>query len=179
MVRNRHRFLFLASVALNTAFVGVWLVHAIPAQWASEQSPSLSAGEGQIWCPLHQKLDVSEAQWRRIEPQLKQFRDFAETACSQVHALRLEMLDLIAGPTPDAAVIAAKQEEILAAQRKVQSLVIGQLLAEKQVLTAKQEAELFALLRARSGCDREGPLMISGPGRGGMGQVLRGDSGDK
>jgi len=179
MIRHSKRFLVLASVALNVAFVGVWLAHAIPAQKAQAPAEPLSAHGERIWCPLHQKLDVSDEQWQRIEPQLQAFREAAEVASGQVHALRQQMLDLIADPAPDPTAIAAKQEEILAGQRKVQSLVIGQLLAEKEVLTAEQEAELFAMIRDQSGCHRPGPLMMSGPSRGGIGRALRGVPSDE
>ena len=177
------RFLILASVALNVAFAGVWLAHAIPATIPAPGAPQDVSAPGteeeEIWCPLHRMLKVSDAQWQRIEPRLKEFRAAAEAACARVQSLRLEMLDLIEGPEPDAEAIAAKQDQILAGQRQVQSLVIRQLLAEKEVLTSDQEAELFALIRARSGCNRSGPLMMSGPGRGGMGRVLRGGGKDE
>jgi Spy/CpxP family protein refolding chaperone len=70
------------------------------------------------------------------------------------------MIDLIAAAQPDRQAIAAKQEEILAGQRKMQELVIGQLLAEKQVLTPQQQKELFDLLRQGSERSGLGPMMM-------------------
>jgi len=165
MWRSSKRFLIVGSVALNLAFVGVWLAHAIPAALDKEGAAASPKNKnmGRIWCPLHQQLNVSDEQWEQIEPRLKEFRESAQSACQHVNKLRLEMLELIAVPTPDREAIAAKQKEIQAGQRKMQGLVIGHLLAEKEILTPEQEERLFALIRERSG----------GPMRGGIGRVLR------
>jgi Spy/CpxP family protein refolding chaperone len=74
------------------------------------------------------------------------------------------MIDLIASTRPDRQAIAAKQDEILAGQRKMQELVIEQLLSEKQVLTPQQQKDLFDLLRQRGGCAGHGPMMMGMPG---------------
>jgi len=160
----------VASVALNVAFIGVWLGHAIPAGMGKEPAP---AKPGRIWGPLHAQLNVSAAQWEQIEPRLKAFRASAQAVCQQVSQLRLEMLELLAAPRADREAIAAKREEIQAGQGKMQELVIGQLLAEKEILTAEQQQRLFELIRQQSGCDRGGTLMMSGPSQGGIGRVLR------
>ena len=162
MWRSSKRFLIVASIALNLAFVGVWLAHAIPAGTGKEVA-SPPAASGRIWCPLHERLNVSDEQWAQIEPRLREFRQSAQSVCQHVSKLRMEMLELIAAPTPDLEAIAGKQEEIQAGQRKMQGLVIGHLLAEKEILTPEQEERLFALIRERSG----------GPMRGGIGRVLR------
>jgi Spy/CpxP family protein refolding chaperone len=173
MWHSSKRFLIVGSVALNLAFVGVWLAHAIPAVLDSEGAAAPPKTTGPIWCPLHRQLNVSSEQWEQIEPRLKEFRESAQSVCKHVNKLRREMLELIALPTPEREAIAAKQEEIRAGQRKMQGLVIDHLLAEKEILTAEQEERLFALIREHSGCDRGGPMMMPGPSHGGIGRVLR------
>jgi len=151
--------LVILSVALNVAFVCVWGAHVIReyghhGTWITDRN-----SEG-IWCPLHRQLRASEQQWKRIEPKLAEFRKSAQAVCQDVARKRGEMIDLIAATQPDHQAIAAKQEDILAGQRKMQELVIEQLLAEKQVLNAQQQNELFDLLRARSGCVGHRPMMM-------------------
>jgi Spy/CpxP family protein refolding chaperone len=173
MWRSGKRFLIVASVGLNLAFVGVWLSYAIPAGLGDEGMSSPPVKMGRIWCPLHEELNVSDEQWAKIEPRLMMFRQSADSICRHVGRLRLEMVDLIAAPTPDLEAIAAKQDEIQAGQRKMQELVIGHLLAEKEHLAPEQEVRLFMMIRKQSGCDRKGPLMMPGRPYGGVGQMFR------
>lgn len=173
MWRSGKQFLIVASVGLNLAFVGVWLSYAIPAGVGNEVASSPRAETGRIWCPLHEKLNVSDQQWAKIEPRLLEFRRSADSICRHVGRLRLEMVDLLAAPTPDRDAIAAKQDEIQAGQRRMQELVIGHLLAKKEILSFEQEGRLFMMIREQSGCDRKGPLMMSGRPGGGVGQMFR------
>ena len=147
--------LIVLSVGLNVAFVGVWAVRAV-----GRLRPTGHADDhGKIWCPLHRRLNVTEEQWRQIEPRLAAFRRDSQSRRQKISRLRGEMIDLIAADEPDRPAIAAKQEEIRAGQRQMQQLVIEHLLAEKQVLTAEQEKELFDLLRRRSACPGPGRMM--------------------
>ena len=173
MWRSSKRFLIVASIALNLAFIGAWLAHAIPAGVGDEILSSPPAKTGRIWCPLHERLNVSDEQWERIEPRLREFRQSARSVCQDVSTLRLELVELIAAPTPDLEAITSKQEEIQAGQQKMQGLVIGHLLAEKEILTPEQEQRLFTMIREQSGCDRGGPMMMSGRRPGGVGRMLR------
>ncbi|MBN1855246.1 MAG: periplasmic heavy metal sensor [Pirellulales bacterium] len=173
MSRTSKRFLIVASVALNLAFVGIWLAHAIAARLGEEPAPSPHATAGRIWCPLYEKLNVTDAQWNRIEPILREFRKSAQSVCQDMSKLRLEMVELIAAPTPNLEAIAAKQEEIQAGQRKMQGLVISHLLAEKEILTPEQQERLFTMIREQSGCNRKGPMIMSGRPHSGVGHMFR------
>lgn len=127
-----------------------------------------------VWCPLHRELDVTPEQWEKIEPRLREFRTSADAVCQQVRQLRAEMTDLLAAPETDLESLKAKQEGIFAGQRRMQGLVIEQLVNEKKVLTAEQQQRLFEMLRSRSGCRHGGPMLL--PGRsheGNIGQPLR------
>lgn len=145
--------LIVLSVALNAAFIGVWAFQAMRSHWPAAHVEE----KGEVWCPLHRQLNVTHEQWLQIEPRLAVFRRDSQALCKQINELRSQMIDLIAGGEPDRQAIAGKQEEIRAGQQRMQQLVIGQLLAEKEFLTVDQQKELFDMLRKRSGC--------AGPGR--------------
>jgi hypothetical protein len=81
-------------------------------------------------------LNVTHEQWRQVEPRLGVFRRDSQALCQQINTLRSQTIDLIAGSKPDQQAIAARQEEIRAGQQRMQQLVIGQLLAEKELLAA-------------------------------------------
>lgn len=180
MWKQAKPLLGIVSIALNVAFLGVWIAYAAAARIESRAglSPRSAGGpvsaEDPIWCPLHRELNVSVEQWKQIEPRLQAFRASADEVCRQIAGLRGEIIDELASPTSDLETIKAKQEEILAHQRKMQGLVIGQLTTEKEVLTAPQQQQLFQMLRGRTACERGGSRLSPGSGhRGGMGQVLR------
>jgi Spy/CpxP family protein refolding chaperone len=144
--------LIVLSVALNVAVVGVWAVYAIRGHWATQDRCGHGDGSGGAWCPLHRRLNVTDEQWQRLEPRIAQFRRDSQALCQEITRKRGELIDLVASPQADRQAIAARQEEILAGQRRMQQLVIEHLLAEKEVLTAEQQKDLFNLLRRRSGC---------------------------
>ncbi len=146
--------LIVLSVAMNIAFISVWAIHAARAHW-----PIGTADDKGIWCPLHRQLNVTDEQWQRIEPRIAEFRARTQTICADLNRLRNELIDQIASDNPDKNTIAAKQEEIRAGQQRMQELVVKHLLAEKQVLTAEQQKELFGLIRHRSACHGPGRMM--------------------
>jgi Spy/CpxP family protein refolding chaperone len=139
--------LIVLSVALNIAFIGVWAVHATWAHWCAD-----GTYHGEVWCPLHRRLKVTDEQWRQIEPRIAEFRRRSQAICAEMNRLRTELIDLIAADEPDRQAIAARQEQIRAGQQQMQELVVEHLLAEKEALTPQQQEELFNLLRRRSGC---------------------------
>ena len=157
--------LIVLSVALNLAFVGVWAVRAIAAhQWSRG---TCGPGEaGGMWCPLHRSLGVTQDQWQKVEPRLAEFQEKSQTLCQDVERMRTELIDLLASPQTDPAAVAAKQEEILNGQKRMQDLVVKQLLAEKEVLTQDQQKALFNMLLRRGGCGGHGmPMMGPASGR--------------
>ena len=166
--------LVLLSIALNIAFAGVWLAYAAVSRVESQEKRVEPGDSASVWCPLHRQLNVSTDQWKEIEPRLRAFRASAEEICGQISQLRRGIIDQLATPNPDLDAIKAKQGEILAGQRKMQGLVIDQLMSEKKVLMAEQQQRLFDMLRSGTACDRGGPMLVPGRGHeGGIGQVLR------
>ena len=152
--------LVVLSVALNVAVVGVWAAHAVRGHSSGQDRCVRDDGKEGVWCPLHRRLNVTDEQWQRLEPRFEQFRRDSEALCREVTRRRGALIDLVASPQSDRQAIAAKQEEILAGQHRIQQLVIDHLLAEKEVLTPHQQQELFDLLRRRSGCAGYRPMMM-------------------
>ena len=174
MWKQMKLLLVILSIALNLAFVGVWLTCAAASRMGSQEMRCEPGSSDTVWCPLHRELNVTAQQWQKIEPLLRQFRASADEICRQIGELRMEIIDQLAAPETNLAAVKAKQEEILAGQRRMQALVIEQLTSEKAVLTAEQQQRLFDMLRSRSGCDRGGPMLVPGRGHeGNNGQPLR------
>lgn len=148
--------LIFLSVALNLAFVVSWAAIALPSHLRARGQSGHDEG---VSCPLHQRLGATEAQWREIEPRVVKFQESARLACAEANRARGELIDLIAAPEPNREAIHAKQEEIVACQRRMQDLVVDHLLNEKGVLTQEQQGQLFRLLRQQSGCAGHGPIM--------------------
>ncbi len=139
--------LIVLSVAINIAFFSIWAVHAVrAAHWGDG-----SLRQGEVWCLLHRRLNVTDEQWRQIEPRLVDFQTDARSVRESVTRYREELLDLIAAAEPDPEALHAKQEEILAGQRRMQELLIEHLLSQKDILTPVQQCELFDMMRRRSG----------------------------
>ena len=92
------------------AFVAMWIAHAAPLERASGESHTPAAQEA-IWCPLHRALKVTEAQWKEIEPRLRDFQAAVGELCRQTDAIRSEVIDLIAADETDLNAILARQGE--------------------------------------------------------------------
>jgi len=150
--------LIVLSVAVNLAFIGVWASHAIVKHRQGRSACAAAAKSDGVWCPLHRRLNVNAEQWRQLEPHLVEFRRESQSICMEIDAKRREMIDLISSPQPDKEAIAARLEEILAAQRRVQHLVVERLLAEKEVLTPEQQKQVFDMLRRETGCTGHDPM---------------------
>ena len=175
MGKHAKVLLITLSVALNVAFVGVWLAHAMSSPSGIPPAYPGPDAHHPIWCPLHRELNVTLEQWQQIEPRLKEFRVTADSITAEVQGLRTEVVDLLARPHPDRQAVEAKQEEILTAQRRMQRLVAEHLLGEKEILTPDQQQQLFAIIRDRLGGNQAtGPLLVPGKAsEGGIGKILR------
>jgi len=142
--------ILISSLALNFAFVFSWAGYRFSQGFADDRGQVLPSDEkDEIWCPLHRSLNVSKEQWQRIEPRLLEFRNTSQSICEQVNQKRGEMIDILSSADPDHQAVADKQKEILAAQQKMQQLVIEHLLFEKSVLNTQQQEELFQLFRRK------------------------------
>lgn len=141
-------FIFVASLALNIAFVVSWAGYRFSQGFTDDKGQVLPSEEkGEIWCPLHRSLNVSKEQWQQLEPRLLEFRNESQGICEQVNQKRGEMIAILSSADPDRVVIGEKQKEIVAAQQKMQQLVIEHLLFEKSVLNSQQQEKFFQLFR--------------------------------
>ena len=170
MWKRTTSYLIVASVALNLAFVAMWIAYASPSQ-AHPKETGRRETRHAIWCPLHRELGVTAEQWAQIEPRLREFQAAVRELRQEVNAKRSEVIDLIAAEEPDRATIREKQDEILATKRSIQGLVAEHLLAEKRILTPDQQTKVFEMLRNRTSC-ADGPPMSGRPGAG-LGPVLQ------
>lgn len=147
MWNNLRQPLFALSLGLNLAFIAMWLVHTLSLS-APGDAGGLSPTEFDDSVPsvLHREIGVTEEQWRKIEPLLLDFREKAGKQRQEISALRGQLMDLLTMPDVDEAAIGKTQEEILAGQRRMQNLVIGHLLKEKEFLSPEQGKRLLQSL---------------------------------
>jgi len=150
--------LILVSVCLNVAFVAAWLAHHIPGRGGGCHAIRTE-------CPIHVQLGATEPQWREIATRLAVFRESSKPLCAEIQRNRLALLNLVAEPAPDRAAIRAKQEQILEGQRQMQEKAIANLIGLSATLTPEQRKRLFDLLRERSPCAGNGPMMMGMGGR--------------
>ena len=150
------------SVALNTAFGAMWAIHRLPSHLVCIGRKRDAHAKSCVSCPLHRELGTSEKQWQEIEPRLIKFKTDSQAICREISQLRKELIDLIAAPQTDLEAIRAKQDEILAGQRRMQELLISHLLAEKNVLTPKQQETLFGMIRKQGDCVGSSSIMSVG-----------------
>lgn len=146
-------FLILVSICLNVAFVAAWLAHRIPVRGCACHGIRTE-------CPMHVQLGATEPQWRDIDTRLAAFRESSKPLCAEIQRYRADLLNLVAEPTPDRAAIRAKQEQILKGQRQMQEKAIENLIGLSATLTPEQRKRLFDLLRERSQCAGNGPMMM-------------------
>lgn len=155
--------LIVLSAAMNVAFISAWIIYDAKMSRIADEPRCEDTR-----CSLHQYLNVTDEQWQRIEPRIAEFRRSAQTLCADIHRFHRELIDLIAADAPDQQAIDAKQKEICAGQQRMQQLVIEHLLAEKEVLTAEQEKELFDMFRQQCACGGLGRMMGLPGGESGL-----------
>jgi Spy/CpxP family protein refolding chaperone len=160
MVRKNAFLLMVLSVALNVGFTGIWAAQTVAGRWSAWEGRRQKSRDGAVWCPLYRSLNVTGEQWRQLEPRLNRFQQASRSLYEEIQRKRAELIDLVATVETDRETIAAKQEEIRAGQRRMQELVVDQLLAEKEVLTVEQQRTLFDMIRRHSGCI--GPARMRG-----------------
>ncbi len=147
------------SISLNMAFGAMWAVHRLSPRRTCTGRTVDSGATSCISCPLHRTLGTTEEQWQEIEPRLEEFKSSSRVVCQKIKHMREELIDLVAAPQTDIDAIRAKQDEILAGQRRMQDLLISHLLAEKEMLTPRQQETLFGMLRQYDDCAGSSPIM--------------------
>lgn len=159
MPRRLKLVLVIFSICLNLAFLGTWATRRLAGCLKREPAAARTGPASDVWCPLFQELNLNQDQRRRMEPCMRDFRTKSGELSRQIDQSRFGLIEAIAADQPDPARIEARQEEILAAQRKIQGLTISCLLEHKSVLTPAQRKAFFSLIR-RSCCG--GETMLGG-----------------
>jgi Spy/CpxP family protein refolding chaperone len=149
--------LFVLSVSLNTAFIAIWLMQALPSLGKVQQAAESGAGNNSGLAALHREIGVTPEQWGRIKPYVLNFQKETEAQLEIMGGLHDQLMALLAAPRLAEAAIRAKQEEILAGQRRMQDLVFQLLRREKEILTPEQQKDLLKAIHqsctvARPGC---------------------------
>lgn len=143
--------LIILSVSINVAFAGVWAVSVLPS-WLSEKTPgadgSLDASaSGAVSAPeekpFYRRLGVEGQQWQRLRRRHLNFRKKIHDLKEDMREKRRHLFQLLRAPEPDREAIEALQADIWEQQKRIQQLVIDQILEEKKVLTPEQERALF------------------------------------
>lgn len=160
--------LLALSLGLNLAFVTVWLIQPMSTPGAAKDL-SRTEQDSAIPSAIHHEIGVTEEQWRKIAPLIQEFREKAAAQRQRISDLRGQLMDLLAMPEVDEAVIREKQEEILAGQRHMQNLVIDHLLKERQVLSPEQTEKFMQSLCEQ--CRRNGDM----PSVHGHSRILMGE----
>ena len=157
--------LIALSLALNLAFAVTWGTYRFAAIASSRQPDENASGrQAGIWCPLHRELGLSPQQWEQIEPVLRALQEQGQALHRELSQERDQMIGLLAAAEVDWNAVRRRQETILEGHRRMQDMVLEQLVAEKEVLDDEQGAKLFGLLRQRAACAAGGPPMM-GAGR--------------
>ena len=128
----------LLSVALNLGVLGAVLLDRLGPGASATQAP-----------PLHRILALDEAQrarWEAVEaPFLQQF----EVAAVRLERHRHALVGALFAEAIDPLRIEAERAAIAELQQDQQRLIIEQLIAEREILDARQRQQLLGLLLAQ------------------------------
>lgn len=162
MKRKIAPVIFVFSLALNLAVLGVWGAQAI----RGEDEPGNEVlKDCSRECRLHEVIGTSAQERAALEPLLAEFRTQRCAICRRLDGSRVALIDAIAAPGPDMERIRRLQDEILEGQRAMQNLIVDQLLKEKQLLSSEQQKRLFGVFRQH--CGKVGPTGAAGNTRQG------------
>ena len=139
--------LVLLSVVLNSAFVAAWLSHRLPGENCASKLEA---------CCIFNTVQPTPEQREQMLPRLAEFRKRSQEQCQEINRLRRELIDLLEEARPEQQALARKQQEILEGQRKMQQMIVDELMEEKSILKPEQQKKLFELIRKRCGCGSSG-----------------------
>lgn len=169
MRRNLVLIILALSLALNTAFMITCAVRGGDVHGLDTGSGRPAVGDNkEIWSPPHRSLGVTEKQWQKIEPHMREFLRTMKRRHERISEMRREMLDVLFSPGVDREAMEEQQDEVLKAFRRTQNVVLDHVLTERQYLTDTQEEKLKRMLQRRMMDSRpcRPPGGKSGPGVG-------------
>lgn len=140
MNRTLLKWLLAASLALNLGIVAALA-------WQGVRGPDSMQATRPVDLPAYLNLsEQQQQQWQRIEAG---FLDDLSVNWRAIRSHREALIRYIFAPVPDRTAIDREQARIAALQDAQQRRVIAQLLAERDVLDARQRGALMALLLSR------------------------------
>ncbi|MBI3468571.1 MAG: periplasmic heavy metal sensor [Planctomycetes bacterium] len=195
--------IIILSIALNIPFIALWATRSVTArEHATQPAPSLSPSPAVSPSPspprssarppwpspsrpqspppsrggslnTFRSLGVSDEQLSEIEPRMARFHEAMGKVGREMAQHRQKFFELIAVSEPDLDAIQAEQAEVLEGHRRMQELVLENMLADKAVLTAEQQVKYFGQIRHYCGEAGRGSTMV-GPGtKGGPGPTRK------
>ena len=193
MWKRMKPLIFILSIALNIPFIALWATRSVTAREhatppATSPSPSVSPSPSAPRFPspprgtfpsrppsssaspsrggslnLFRSLGVSDEQLSEIEPRMARFHEAMGKVGREMAQHHQKLFELIAVSEPDLDAIQAEQAEIVEGHRRMQELVVENLLADKAVLTAEQQAKYYGQIRQVCGTTWRGSTK-GGPG---------------
>lgn len=160
---NLRALIFAFSLILNVVFIGIFAAHTIPIFSRDRKADELMK-------PPFLQLDLTAEQLARFKSDRDEFIGELHEMGQAVGKKQIELIDLLAAPTPDERAIKTKQEEIQRLQAATQDRVIVHWIQESSLLNPSQRTRFFQLVKARiessvqvyppfirsSGCCRQG-----------------------
>lgn len=167
------KLFIILSVSFSIPFLAVYLCYAVSPFFNCRIGSNKVNKTSNGLFPMIGQLGLTEDQQMERQSLWNEFKTKSDELRKEINALRGQMIDLMSATETDRQAIEAKQEEILSAQEKMQTLVIENLLAEKEILTPEQQKKVFDMIRTRCGCGRHGLSFgysgLEGCGQGALG----------
>lgn len=134
--------IFIFSLILNAVFIGIFAAHTIPVFKHHRKADKLME-------PPFLQLDLTAEQLARFKSDKDKFigelREMGQVAGKK----QIELVDLLAAPTPDQRAIKIKQEEIQHLQAATQDRVVAHWIQESSLLNPEQRTRFFQLVKER------------------------------
>ena len=145
------RILVIGSLIFNIVFIGMWLAHAVPRHFIGHDQCG-HGWRGHRQCAMQKALSMNDSQWSILRPAMESFREKISVVNREIAKNRSELLDELEKTPTDSAALFACHERIRACQKKMQALVAGHILEEKEMLTQDQRKRYFNALRKNMTC---------------------------
>ncbi len=139
---NLKALIFTFSLILNVVFIGIFAAHTIPILNRNRKADELMK-------PPFLQLDLTAEQLERFKSDRDKFIGQLHEMGQAVGKKQIELVDLLAAPTPDERAIKMKQEEIQRLQAATQDRVIEHLVQKSSLLSPEQRTRFFQLVKAR------------------------------
>jgi Spy/CpxP family protein refolding chaperone len=139
---NLRVLIFAFSIILNVVFIGIFTAHTIPIFNRDRKADELMK-------PPFLQLDLTAEQIARFKSDKNKFMGELHEMAQAAGKKQIELIDLLAAPTPDERAIKMKKEEIQRLQSATQDRVIDHVIRESSLLNPEQRVRFFQLVKKR------------------------------